>query len=179
MKKCFVIGVLLCAVVTVGQAQHAARGLAQRILGDKASAFEFVLTKDSGDVFTLSQNGGKIRIEGSNDNAMCMGLNYYLKAYAHVHVSWYASQPVELPRRMPKVTEPVTHRCKMPVRFFLNYCTYGYTMVWWRGRVAGGGARAGHDRRRDTRLFQRSGAPSLAPYGQSGRIWRTLAAKVD
>ena len=132
MKKCFVIGVLLCAVVTVGQAQHAARGLAQRILGDKASAFEFVLTKDSGDVFTLSQNGGKIRIEGSNDNAMCMGLNYYLKEYAHVHVSWYASQPVELPRRMPKMTEPVTHRCKMPVRFFLNYCTYGYTMVWWQ-----------------------------------------------
>lgn len=132
MKKCFVIGVLLCAVVTVGQAQHAARGLAQRILGDKALAFEFVLTKDSGDVFTLSQNGGKIRIEGSNDNAMCMGLNYYLKEYAHVYVSWYASQPVELPRRMPKVTEPVTHRCMVPVRFFLNYCTYGYTMVWWQ-----------------------------------------------
>lgn len=123
---------MLCVMVSGMQAQHAASQLARRILGDKASSIKFKLVKDSGDVFTLMQQGGNILICGSNDNAMAMGLNHYLKEYAHVHVSWYASQPIELPSRLPRVPDTVSRRCSVPVRFFLNYCTYGYTMVWWQ-----------------------------------------------
>ncbi len=126
----FLIVVLL--VASPLYAQRAASQLAQRVLGKQAGQFEFVLRADTVDYFTLSSHKGKVRVEGNNDNSMAMGLNYYLKAYAHVHVSWYASQPVELPRKLPQVEEPVTRRCEMPVRFFLNYCTYGYTMPWWQ-----------------------------------------------
>ena len=126
----FLIVVLL--VASPLYAQRAARQLAQRVLGKQAGQFEFVLRADTVDNFTLSSHKGKVRVEGNNDNSMAMGLNYYLKAYAHVHVSWYASQPVELPRKLPQVEVPVTRHCEMPVRFFLNYCTYGYTMPWWQ-----------------------------------------------
>jgi hypothetical protein len=39
---------------------------------------------------------------------------------------------VELPGKMPKVPEKVTGKVEVPIRFFLNYCTYGYTMPWWK-----------------------------------------------
>lgn len=113
-------------------AQQAARQLAVRVLGDRAGQFEFVQRYSDVDLFTLEQHGDKIRIGGNNDNSMAMGLNYYLKEYAKTHVSWYASQPVELPSRLPRVAEPVVRKCAVPTRFFLNYCTYGYTMVWWQ-----------------------------------------------
>ena len=117
---------------TVTSAQDAARQLAARILGKQADQFEFVLRTSDADLFTLEQHGDRVRIGGNNDNSMAMGLNYYLKEYAKTHVSWYASQPVELPKRLPKVGEPIVRKCEVPVRFFLNYCTYGYTMVWWQ-----------------------------------------------
>ena len=119
-------------VHTSVSAQQAAQRLAVRILGDKADQFEFVLRPADVDLFTLEQHGDKVRIGGNNDNSMAMGLNYYLKEYAKTHVSWYASQPVELPKRLPHVGEPIVRKCEVPTRFFLNYCTYGYTMVWWQ-----------------------------------------------
>ena len=110
-------------VLTSVPAQDAARQLATRILGEKSDQFEFVLRPSDADLFTLEQHDDKVRIGGNNDNSMAMGLNYYLKEYAKTHVSWYASQPVELPKRLPKVDEPIVRKCEVPVRFFLNYCT--------------------------------------------------------
>ncbi len=106
--------------------------MAQRLLGDKASHFVFVRVEAAADYYTLEQKVDCVSITANNDNSMAMGLNYYLKEYAHTHVSWYASEPVELPSVLPSVPRKVTHQCQMPVRFFLNYCTYGYTMVWWQ-----------------------------------------------
>ena len=117
---------------SVTSAQQAARQLAERVLRDRADQFEFVQRPSDVDLFTLEQHGDKVRIGGNNDNSMAMGLNYYLKEYAKTHVSWYASQPVELPSRLPRVDKPIVRKCEVPTRFFLNYCTYGYTMVWWQ-----------------------------------------------
>ena len=33
---------------------------------------------------------------------------------------------------MPKVSKPVTIKARVKDRFFLNYCTFGYTMPWWK-----------------------------------------------
>ena len=94
-RKILFLSIILFVGASPLQAQQAARQLAQRILGKQAKQFEFVHRTDTVDFFSLSSHGGKIRIEGNNDNSMAMGLNYYLKEYAHVYVSWYASQPVE------------------------------------------------------------------------------------
>lgn len=132
MKKVFLFVSLSVLLSVSVSAQKAATQLSRRILGDKAEKFEFVCQPRDTDYFSLDQHDGKVRITANNDNSMAMGLNYYLKNYANVHVSWYASEPVELPMMLPKVKEPVMQQCPMHTRFFLNYCTYGYTMVWWK-----------------------------------------------
>lgn len=132
---------MLLMLAPAAQGQKAAEALAHRVLGDKAGQFKFELRNPEGtaqkgrptdDFFQILQKGRKIVIAGNSDNSMAMGLNYYLKQVAHVSVSWYATQPVELPERLPRVERPIEKRCELPARFFLNYCTYGYTMVWWQ-----------------------------------------------
>lgn len=112
----------------------AARNLSQRVVPDIADRFEFVksVQADSIDRFTLRQDGKNIVIEGNNAGSMAMGLNYYLKNYCMTTVSWYAADPVELPAVIPAVDEPVTVDAIVPERFFLNYCTSGYSMPWWQ-----------------------------------------------
>lgn len=123
---------MVVAVSGTVQAQRAASALAERVLGKQADKFVFVQQCDTVDFFTLCPEGGRIRIVGNNDNSMAVGLNYYLKEYAKVHVSWYSADPVELPHRLPRLRGEETHRVGVGTRFFLNYCTYGYTMVWWK-----------------------------------------------
>lgn len=132
MKKILLLITISLLCGTAAFAQQAAQGLARRLLGDKASHFVLVQKAAAADYFILEQVNDKVCITANNDNSMAMGLNYYLKKYAHTHVSWYASQPVELPDSLPRVANKVSHQCQMSTRFFLNYCTYGYTMVWWQ-----------------------------------------------
>ena len=62
---------------------------------------------------------------------MAVGLNYYLKYYCHTNIGWFAWDKGTLPKQLPAVAEPVRRDARVPERFFLNYCTYGYTMPWW------------------------------------------------
>ena len=128
MKK-----LLLLALFFAGTLLQAtpADDLAHRILGRKAARFEFVESPADKDFFQVEQAGRKIRITGNNVNSQAMGLNWYLKHVAHVHVSWFEDQPVQLPWRLPRVKTPVRRDARVQDRFFLNYCTYGYTMPWW------------------------------------------------
>ena len=110
-----------------------ARALAARLSPSLAGKVEFkIIEAEQGhDVFTLESSGGKIMIGGNNANSMAVGLNRYLNRYCKVTVSWYADEKVSLPQPLPgvPVAEHVTAR--VPQRFFLNYCTWGYTMPFW------------------------------------------------
>ena len=119
--------VVACATPDV----KTARELAGRVLGDKASAVVFEQTADTVDVFELETVGKKVHIRANNANSMAVGLNHYIQNYCLANVSWYDYNPVELPEVMPAVPEKVRVEAELPVRFFLNYCTFGYTMPWW------------------------------------------------
>lgn len=114
----------------------AARDLSRRVIPSVADRVEFVkvVSADSVDRFTLRQDGDNIVIEGNNAGSMAMGLNYYLKNYCLTEVSWYADDPVQLPEILPVVDEAVTVDAVVQERFFLNYCTSGYSMPWWQWR---------------------------------------------
>lgn len=111
-----------------------ARALARRLSPALAGKVEFrqIAAADGKDVVTLGSEGGKVIIGGNNAGSMAVGLNRYLSRYCMTTVSWYADVPVQLPRVLPDVpaTERVTAR--VPQRFFLNYCTWGYTMPFWQ-----------------------------------------------
>ena len=134
--KCFKVLSLVAVLVSVMSCktdnERAAAALARRIMGDKASAVVFEQIESQTDTYELEQYGKKVKIRGNNANSMAVGLNRYIQQYCLANVSWYDYNPVQLPAVMPAVPEKVTASAELPERFFLNYCTFGYTMPWWK-----------------------------------------------
>lgn len=107
--------------------------LAHRLLDTKANYFVFELKADTGkDFYELKSEKGLMRISGNNYNSMAAGLNYYLRYYCKTYVSWYVNDPVRLPDRLPEIDSVLRNEARLQNRFFLNYCTFGYTMPWWQ-----------------------------------------------
>ena len=131
---------VLVAMTSSGMANsdtEQAQALAGRLSAKLKGKVEFkkIVDADSErDVFTLESCGGKVIIGGNNANSMAVGLNRYLNRYCKVTVSWYADVPVSLPDVLPDVPTPERVTARVPQRFFLNYCTWGYTMPFWQWR---------------------------------------------
>ena len=129
---------LLCMTTTALYAQNRPiDGLAHRILGEMDTWFVFEYQPDTVDYFQIEPISDtlttlKIRITGNNDNSLAVGLNYYLKHIAGVHVSWLLCEPIDLPIEFPISLKTIRKEALVKDRFFLNYCTYGYTMPWWK-----------------------------------------------
>ena len=130
----FLACILTCACSCKTPDERSAGALARRVMGRMASGIVFEQTADTTDTYEISQKGDKILIKGNNANSMAVGLNRYLQEYCLADVSWYDFNPLELPATLPAVPEPVKAKACLPTRFFLNYCTFGYTMPWWKWR---------------------------------------------
>ena len=126
---------LLSAVVSCGVPhtpdEAEALSLAERVLPAHCQHFIFEQLPDSLDVFELESSEDKLIVRGNNANSMAVGLNYYLKNFCHTTVSWYDYNPLEMPETLPAVPEKIRVPALVKDRFFLNYCTFGYTMPWW------------------------------------------------
>ncbi len=123
------------AATAVNTSVAQATALAQRLSPRLATVVKFEKIKPGKggtDVYTLQSRDGKVVIGGNNAIAMAVGLNRYLKKYCLTTTSWYAGVALELPALLP--TEVATERsqARVPQRFFLNYCTFGYTMPFWK-----------------------------------------------
>ena len=132
LKSALLLVVSLAMMSFKSADERAAEALARRVMGGKASAVVFEKTDSPTDSYELLQKGKKVLIRGNNANSMAVGLNRYIQQYCLANVSWYDFNPVQLPKTMPQVPEKVTGKVEIPIRFFLNYCTFGYTMPWWK-----------------------------------------------
>lgn len=100
---------------------------------DKGASKKFIIeqTKLSDkDFFELDQKDGKIIIRGNNYVSIATGLNWYLKYYAGIHLSWNG-MTAKLPVTLPVVTKKERHESMLPYRYDLNYCTFSYSMAFW------------------------------------------------
>lgn len=139
MKTLTKIVLMLCLSIfvfsscTKNKEIQSAEELTKRILPSNFDKFKFVQKQSDSnkDYFSLEQCGDKICVTANNSNSMAVGLNYYLKHYAKVYVSWFAHDLIEVPKVFPNIPEKITKEAIVENRFFLNYCTYGYTMPWW------------------------------------------------
>lgn len=106
----------------------------ERILPGKSSQFtvEDLKNEDGTEKFELSTENGKICIKGTNELAIAKGFNFYLNTYCNISVSWYKEDTINVPEVLPLPDTLVTQQCRFEKRFFLNYCTFGYTMLWWQ-----------------------------------------------
>jgi Alpha-N-acetylglucosaminidase (NAGLU). len=138
MKKLFLpllLGLLLlagCAPKEKDPEVIAMRGLVNRVVPQHSKSIILEkLPSDSSDCFEIESRGKKIIIRGNNANSMAVGLNHYLKYYCNAQYSWFEADSLEMPETLPVIPEKVSMCARVEDRFFLNYCTYGYTMPWW------------------------------------------------
>ena len=119
------------AVSCIDPEEETAYGIVHRLFPQQSTQFVFKHSSDSVQAFVLSSELDKIVISAPDAGTMAVGLNYYLKNWCDVTVSWYAEDKVVLPEVLPLPEEPVRVEARVPERFFLNYCTFGYSLVWW------------------------------------------------
>lgn len=147
MSKAFkfivVIAALVAAAIIMKQERYssnpeiaAVQKLAKRVTGQFPKNFEFSIAENQAsteikDWFRLESHKGKIKITANNANSLAVGLNHYYKYWCNKTVGWFKNEKITLPEELPQVDEPVTVNARVEDRFFLNYCTYGYTMPWW------------------------------------------------
>jgi alpha-N-acetylglucosaminidase len=115
-----------------GNADQGVRGLAVRRLGNRAAAFVFetIPAAQGHDVFELESRDGQVIVRGNSPLSTAFGLNWYLKYYAHCHVSLNGRQ-LNLPQPLPPIEKKFRLEGWAKSRYFLNYCTFGYSMPWW------------------------------------------------
>lgn len=120
---------MLCLAVVV-KAASPIQGLLERI--DKGASRKFVIeqVKSPTDFFELDQKGDKVVIRGNNYVSIATGLNWYLKYYAGVQLSWNG-MTAQLPAVLPAVPQKERHGTDLKYRYDFNYCTYSYTMAFW------------------------------------------------
>lgn len=106
--------------------------MSRRLFGNEAERFSFTLTPDSTETYCVTADNGHVQVNGSSTSAMAVGLNRYLRELCGTDVSWYAADPVVLPADLPSTSTPLTGSAKTDSRFFLNYCTYGYSTPYWK-----------------------------------------------
>lgn len=111
-----------------------ASALASRIVPTLARDIVFETIDSPADTFAVSARDGKVLIEGNNAGSMAVGLNNYLRRQLGANVSWFATEPVQVPDAVVLPEAPYGARAAVGTRFFLNYCTFGYTMPWWQWR---------------------------------------------
>lgn len=135
----FVLTTLACMVTSSsakeGKDIGAVRQLLRRLIPAHEQQFiceEIVAGAKGAEAFELQSRDGKVVLGGTNANAMAVGLNHYLKYYCHTNVSWYAANPVTMPETLPTIEGKIRKDARCQNRFFLNYCTFGYTMPWWQ-----------------------------------------------
>ena len=98
-------------------------------------AVETIPAPPGENIFEVEARGGKIVLRGDGPLSQAAALNWYLKHCALADVSWCADDAVNAPDTLPPPAGKIRRTTRIKDRFFLNYCTFGYTMPFWRWRA--------------------------------------------
>ena len=84
------------------------------------------------DIFIITSKDGKPCVKGNSILAITTGINWYLNHYAHINISWSQLtidniEDYDFP--IPEKEE--RHICSADYRYYLNYCTFSYSMSVW------------------------------------------------
>ena len=146
--------------------------LAERLLPDNnSSSFVFEKLSSDSDFFELEQAADdRIIIRGNNGVSIARGLNHYLRNYCHKSVSWCGNNLSELPVPLPPVREKVRVTASFPYRYYLNYCTYSYSMAFWDWEQ--------WEKEIDRMALQGINMPLMAVYSQYA-VWQNTLRRLN
>ena len=106
-------------------------------IGGAGTAARFVtevdaaLSADGKDVFVITARDGKPCIQGNSISAVTTGINWYLNHYAHVNLAWNRLTADLSAATLPVPGAEERHACTADYRYYLNYCTFSYSMAFW------------------------------------------------
>ncbi|AHM59799.1 alpha-N-acetylglucosaminidase [Flammeovirgaceae bacterium 311] len=114
------------------EGSKAVDALIRRVVPEHADNFvvEFIPEEGEKDVYEIESREGKIILRGNNGVSVASALNHYLKYYTNSSITWNGSN-LNIPNPMPEVPEKVRKTSPYKYRYYLNYCTFNYTMSWW------------------------------------------------
>src|SRR5574344_654519 len=130
MKAKLLVTLILCASYIFTYANPGIDGLLNRIAPGSANQFVIETVQSDKDFFELDQQGSKVVVRGNDNVSIAVGIDWYLKYYAGVHLSWNNMQ-VQLPSVLPSMKKKERHETTMTTRYYLNYCTSSYSMAFW------------------------------------------------
>lgn len=127
----FFLFAMVCRANGPINAVNSAREVVQRLIGDQAKSIQFVEIplEEGKDVFEISCKRGQLTIKGTSAIAMTYAFNRYLKEACHCMATWSGNN-IHLPKQWPSYA-PVKQTSPFAFRYFLNVCTFGYTMPYW------------------------------------------------
>ena len=124
-----IITLFFCLIAVISSA-NPIDNLLERIDKGASKKFKTELIQSPTDFFELSQEGNRIVIKGNTWVNIAVGLNWYLKYYASIHLTWN-NMNTHLPASLPRVTSPERHATDLKLRYDFNYCTFSYSMAFW------------------------------------------------
>ncbi|MEJ2882964.1 alpha-N-acetylglucosaminidase [Pedobacter sp. GR22-6] len=136
IKPSFYLALALCFFalnpIKAQSGLESSEALITRTVPQHRSSFttESIAPENGKDVFEVESKGGKIVLRGSNGVSIASALYHYLTEYAHCQVTWNGTN-LNLPKVLPVVPAKVRKVTPYEYRYYLNYCTFNYSMSWW------------------------------------------------
>lgn len=132
MKR--IILILIIAMAQIAALANPVTDLIERIQPGASKKFKTELVKSYNDFFEIDKDGNRVVIRGNSWVNVATGLNWYLKHYAGVHLSWNnlpGKADAVLPEILPLPEKPERRKTDLPKRYDFNYCTFSYSMPFW------------------------------------------------
>ena len=120
----------LCLLAALTIAANPVDQMLERIDKGASAKFKTQLVKANTDFFELDQSGKKVVVRGNSWVNIATGVNWYLKYYAGIHLSWNGMR-AKLPAVLPPVEKAERHETDLKLRYDFNYCTFSYSMAFW------------------------------------------------
>ena len=120
----------LCILLAVQLCATPIDNLLERIDKGASKKFKIERLKSGTDFFELDQAGSRVVVRGNSWVNIASGINWYLKYYAGIHLSWNQRQ-ARLPEVLPRVMQKERHETDLSLRYDFNYCTFSYSMAFW------------------------------------------------
>ena len=129
-----VLGLMTCCCSTAVNnraVKSSADELIDRIVPQYSNWFQTeIVASDSTDFFEIESMGHKILLRGNNGVSIASALYYYLKEYCHCQITWNGTN-LRLPDAPVPVKDKIRKQSPYSYRYYLNYCTFNYSMSWW------------------------------------------------
>ncbi len=105
--------------------------LVERIERGASRSFHFELT-DVGspeDYFEIGRKGQRVSVTGNNWISVATGLNWYLRYYANIQISW--SNPTPSLKDLPIPTQSERHSTNQLLRYYLSLGSASHSTAFW------------------------------------------------